>query len=157
MTTPKKSGPSVLAFRNAHTLAALPENLRVTQYIVPMIAKTMGQLIGVEADARFIDWDADVLEQETQDAYRELAASTALLLSVYDIQTISEHAVHSVNHQLAATVNPLVSLHGLVDQLFRAFMQDEQERLIDDTQRLWAALEFRSEAVTGMTFAQVLG
>lgn len=151
-----KTKPPVHRFREAHTIDQLPENLRTEQYLIPMIVKDMGQLIGLEADARHVDWDADTLERETQEAYIQLASETALLLSLYGIEVISDEAGASVAHRLAASVDPLVSLHARVDHLFRAYIQKEQEQIHADVQRLWAALEFRCEAVTGQTFAQVL-
>lgn len=154
--TPKKTGSSVLNFRQAHTLGALPEPLQTDAYLVPKAVKDMGQLIGLEADARHADWDADTLEVETVDAYRELAATTAYLLAKYVVETISDEAAASVGHRLAAGVDALVSLHSRADHLFRAHQQDELDHVRDDVQKLWAALEFRCESVTGKTFAQVL-
>jgi hypothetical protein len=151
-----KTKSPVHAFRESRTIDKLPENLQTTSYLIPMVVKDMGQLIGLEADARHIDWDADTLERETRDAYQQLASETALLLHLYGVDTISEAAAASVSHPLAANVDPLVSLHARVDHLFRAHTQLEHEHVRADVEKLWAALEFRCEAVTGQTFAQVL-
>ncbi len=156
MSPNKKSPSPVLDFRQAKVLATLPGNLQCNQYLIPMAVKSMGQLIGIEADARFIDWDADTHERELEDAYREVAVTTAILLDAYSVGNISDEAVHSVNHRLAAAVDPLVSLHARVDHLFRAYTQDEPETIKADVEKLWAALEFRCQAITGKTFSQLL-
>lgn len=153
----KKNTPSAVeAFRNVHTASYVPVHMQADGYFVPKIVKDMGQLIGLRADAIQGEWGGSQLLAELRDAYAELAATTSELMDWYSIETVSEEAVLSVGHRLAASVDPLVSLHARVDHLFRSFQQDEIEHVRDDTQKLWAALEFRSEAVTGMTFAQLL-
>jgi hypothetical protein len=147
---------AVVAFRANHGTDSVDDALSNESYLVPKIVKDMGQLIGLWSDSIVADWDKDTFKAELLDAYRELAATTAILLDLYSVQQISDEAVVSVGHRLAASVQPLVSLHSRVDHLYRAFLQDESEHVLDDVQKLWAALEFRSEGITGLPFAQVL-
>lgn len=152
----QKTQSPVHAFRQARTIDALPENLRGTDYLVPMIAKDMGQLIGLEADALHVGWEPLTAKLELLDAYRQLCSETALLLSLCGVETISDEAVYSVSHRLASNVHPLVALDARVSHLYRAYVQNEPENIRQDAEKLWASLEYRSEAVTGFSFAELL-
>lgn len=154
----KKINPtsSLKSFRSSNTVQALAEQLQSEAYLIPKIVKDMGQLVGLQADQIYAKWTHATFLAEFRDAYRELASTTAMLLDWYSVETISEEAVFSVGHRLAASVDPLVSLHARVDHLFRSYQQGENEHILDDAQKLWAALEFRAEALTGLTFAGVL-
>lgn len=152
----KKLPSNIPAFRAAHGTDSVLDRLQGETYLVPKIVKDMGQLIGLQADHIFAEWAPRTYQLETIDAYRELAATTSILLDLYSVEEISEEAVYSVGHRLAASVDPLVSLHSRVDHLFRASQQEEPEHVRDDVQKLWAALEFRAEAITGLTFSEIL-
>lgn len=151
--SPKKNVEQ--AFREQVALLQ-QEQPQTPEYLVPKIVKDMGQLIGLEADARLGNWDISQLEPETLDAYRELAATTSRLLDLFSVEKVSEEAVASVSHRLAASVDPLVSLHSRVDHLFRSYQQDEADHVRDDAQKLWAALVFRCHSITGKSIDTVL-
>lgn len=152
----QKTKSAVHRFREDHTVDSLLLGLRTEGYLIPKIVKDMGQLIGLQADSLFAQWESKTTQAELLDAYRELAGTTAILLHLSQIGSISDEAVYSVAHRLAATVDPLVSLHSRVDHLYRAFVNGEIDHIRSDAEKLWAALEYRSEAVTGLAFAELL-
>jgi hypothetical protein len=156
MATKKNANAPVLVFRAAHGTQSVLDHMRGEDYLVPKITKDMGQLIGLWADAIQAKWQNATFNAELKDAYRELAATTSILLDLYSVEQISDEVVLSVSHRLAASVDPLVSLHSRVDHLYRSYMQDEGEHVREDVQKLWAALEFRSEGITNLPFNRVL-
>jgi hypothetical protein len=110
---------------------------------VPVIVAHMGSLVAALPDHRV-------------QAYQELSSHTAALLTFYGADHISDDAKASVSSKLYKTVDPLVSLHSRVDRLFRAHQQDEPEHVREEAEKLWAALEYHAQTLTGKTFEDAL-
>lgn len=131
------------------SVSTLPERLQTTEFMVPAIVRAMGNLAAAPAVNLVNEGDEKSLQGLVEESYKELGDLSATLLDHFQIHTIPEETVASVTHRLASLVDPLVSLHSRVDHLYRSYRQAEGEHLLDDVQKLWAALEHRAPSVLG--------
>lgn len=115
-------------------------------YYIPAIVKQWGQLVGTSATEPLV----------LEDEYLDLAVRLARLLEFLSITEISEEAVESVSKRWAVNVSPWVAVGNRVTALHDAWRQDNIEDIGYVAQKLWAALDARSVAITGHAFAEVV-
>src|ERR1043166_1005699 len=96
----------IAQFLQTADVSSLPEHTQGESFLVPNIVKATGQLIGLRADALWANWDEKTEHAEIVDAYRELALNTAHLLNWFSLFEVSEEIQASVEHKLAAQIDP---------------------------------------------------
>lgn len=114
---------------------------------VPAIVQAWGLTVGASS--------IDNPEGLTQ-MYGGFALRVARLLETLGVTEISEEAVESVSKRWAANVNPWVAVGNRVTALHDAWRYDNREDFPTIAQKLWAAMEARSVAITGSEFKDVL-
>lgn len=113
---------------------------------VPAIVQAWGNAVGVSTK------DQELLTG----MYGGLGLRVARLLETLGITEISEEALESVSKRWAANVNPWVAVGNRVTALHDAFRYGNHEDIASIAQKLWAAMQARSIAITGSEFKDVL-
>lgn len=88
--------------------------------------------------------------------YGGLALRVARLLETLGITEVSEEARGNVNNRWSETVNHWVAVGNRVNALHDAWRYENHEDIVNLAQRVWAALEHRSPAITGQELKDVL-
>lgn len=113
---------------------------------VPAIVQAWGNAVGVSTKD----------QEELTQMYGGLGLRVARLLETLGVTEVSEEALESVSKRWAANVNPWVAVGNRVTALHDAFRYDNFEDIPSVAQKLWAAMQARSVAITGSEFKDVL-
>lgn len=112
---------------------------------VPAIVQAWGLLVGIPSSEREL----------LQGTYGGLGLRVARLLETCGVTEISEEALESVSKRWAKAVNPWVAVGARIAALHDSF-REAPEDVPTAAERLWAVLEYRASAITGVEFKDVL-
>lgn len=117
------------------------------EHQVPAIVQAWGLAVGASAVSQ---------QPELKQMYGGVALRVARLLETLGVTEVSEEAVESVSKRWATNVNAWVAVGNRVTALHDAWRYEQHEDISRIAERLWAALEARSQAITGSKFEDVL-
>lgn len=139
-------------YQHAALRTAQPEAFS-DEYLIPMIIGEIGELFGQRAKAHWHGWDADRLQKELVSEYGDICWGTAILLHTRDISGHNPQDFPLIQGQADCWHKLLGHSHDL--NLFYTG-KETKNFIVREACRLWKALEFCCEGITGVPFEQVL-
>lgn len=126
---------------------ALPTALN-PDYLVPMIVGEIGEVFGKKAKAVRDGWSAERLGKELISEYGDVCWGTAVLLSQFGIDKVSQVALYD---------NAELDLLDRSGRLYAAHCDDTEPTWLDEAaERMWFTLATHCRAITGADFDVVL-
>lgn len=140
----------------AEALTTLQDRAMDLDYLIPGIVGEVGELFGQRAKAHWQEWSAARLQDEIIAEYGDIAWMTAVLLHKYDADGLPDEDWMSASNVWSSKVDPWLAVHTRAESLFLFFSEGQEQLLLPGARRLWAALEFRAQAITGAPFEAAL-
>ena len=147
-----------LAAYQARATATAEDEAYQLEYLIPGIMGEVGELFGHRAKAVWHGYTKGQLKEELVSEYGDIAWMTAVLLHRENVSALDPELVKATqSHPWATKVDPWLSLANRASQLYTMWVEGyDGPRLVDSAVSLWLALEFRSSAITGAAFNDVL-
>lgn len=127
------------------------------QYLIPAIVGEVGELFGQNAKAHWHGWDADELQAQLVKEYGDIAWMTAVLIHVRTTNLAApniEDLDLIFKTRLEEDPKHLLLMRATALHLY--YTMGLREYILDEAARLWAALAEKCEAITGVSFQDVL-
>jgi len=129
-------------------------------YLIPMIVGETGELFGQRAKAVWHQWTPERLQLELVSEYGDIAWGTAILMQLEGsnlTRFAADHPMTGTRDPLTGVRNPWQTLLNRANDLHYWYTERETHGYIRGTaEAMWVALEVHCQAITGVSFEEVL-
>lgn len=127
------------------------------EYLVPMIAGEVGELLGQQAKAHWHGWPWEQLQKELVSEYGDVAWGTALLLQVHQVHDLPEWRPVRPSSMWGEAPKALTALTTRAANLVAFHEEPRLRHLVkSEASYLWQQLQYHCLEVTGSHFDLVL-